>query len=171
MLDYGAGTGKLLALLHRGGPRGRGRGAGQLHALPPHVALAGCDPWVRRPKHWDHWDWGAQVGQRAQGHGVGPDQGRGAGAAYPAYEQEAAGERLGQEQKQHQHQEEDEEQQGMIWTAMEGGRLVGWGTDCAAAALGVGPQQVVGRGRMGVYCTVGSCQKPNARVNKYAGVP
>ncbi|PNH01276.1 hypothetical protein TSOC_012849 [Tetrabaena socialis] len=39
VLDYGAGTGKLLTSLHR--------------QLPARVSLVGCDPAVRQPKHWD----------------------------------------------------------------------------------------------------------------------
>ena len=41
MLDYGAGTGKLLAAVAK--------------QLPPGAAvtLVGCDPWVSEPKDWD----------------------------------------------------------------------------------------------------------------------
>ncbi|EFJ52856.1 hypothetical protein VOLCADRAFT_86249 [Volvox carteri f. nagariensis] len=38
VLDYGAGSGRLLAALHG--------------ELPGEVALAGCDPGVERPRHW-----------------------------------------------------------------------------------------------------------------------
>lgn len=149
MLDYGAGTGKLLTLLHRGVPlaSGRVRGAGLQFALPPHVALAGCDPRVSRPKHWAHWDWGVQVGQGAPGQGKGSIQCEGGGAGHPTCEEEAAeGKRHGQQEQQHQQQERDEQQPGMKWSVAEGGRLVGWGTDCAAAAEGVGSHREVGGG-------------------------